>query len=113
MLRVVYDQKDTDFLPILCRCVVPLGRTQQDLLRPSLSEMAPPEASQVLGEDEEAAAAAWDEEGGLQSDKVRGCDRYEIFSNIGLFSWRFCLAARLNGATCTRASFSSNIARNN
>ncbi|CAM9872823.1 unnamed protein product [Pylaiella littoralis] len=50
-------------------CTAPSDMTQQDLLRPSLSEMAPPEASQVLGEDEEAAAAAWDEEGGLQSDK--------------------------------------------
>lgn len=57
--------------PSLAAAFVSSGSAQQDLLRPFISEMAPPEASRVLGEDEEEAAGGWGEEGALKSDKVK------------------------------------------
>lgn len=48
---------------------------QQDLLCPCLSEVAPPEASRILGEDEEVAAEEWGGKGASKGDKVkRACN---------------------------------------
>lgn len=80
---MIYGQKGTDFSPPSSTMFVSCGSAQQDLLCPCLSEVAPPEASRMLGEDEEAAAGEWGEEGALKSDKVkRVCEHREMLSNI-------------------------------
>lgn len=66
----VYGQKGIDISPVAAALVCS-GSAQRDLLLPCLSDMAPPEASQMLGENEEAPVEGRGKESTSKSDKVK------------------------------------------